>query len=161
MSQRFAERPVLRFAWVVATWFGCGIVPKAPGTMGAIGAIPLYLLVAREGRGSVAAAALAVAALGVWAASEVARDLGKKDPQVVVVDEVAGMLVTMLPMADVSWPAIVIGFMLFRLFDITKPWPVRRFEALPGGWGIVMDDVVAGGLGACVMAGLRVAGALP
>jgi phosphatidylglycerophosphatase A len=161
MSPRFVERPMLRIAWVVATWFGCGSVPKAPGTMGTIGAVPLYLLVARGGRTGVAVAALAITAIGVWAATEVARDLGKKDPQVVVVDEVAGMLVTMLPMARVSWRAILIGFLLFRLFDITKPWPVRRFEALPAGWGIVMDDVVAGVLGASVMAGLRAAGALP
>ncbi len=161
MAQRFADRPVLRFAWVVATWFGCGIVPKAPGTMGTIGAIPLYLLVAREGRAGVAIAALAVTAIGIWASTVVARDLGKKDPQVVVVDEVAGMLVTMLPMADVSWRAILYGFLLFRLFDITKPWPARRFEALPDGWGIVMDDVVAGAFGACVMLGLRALGALP
>jgi phosphatidylglycerophosphatase A len=161
MSQRFADRPVLRFAWVIATWFGCGIVPKAPGTMGTIGAIPLYLLVVRGGRAGVAAAALAVTAIGIWAATAVARDLGKKDPQIVVVDEVAGMLVTMLPMADVSWRAILCGFLLFRLFDVTKPWPARRFEALPDGWGIVMDDVVAGAFGACVMVGLRAAGALP
>jgi phosphatidylglycerophosphatase A len=161
VSPRFAQRPVLKFAWIIATWFGCGSVPKAPGTMGTIGAIPLYLLVAREGRTGVAVAALAVTAIGIWAASQVARDLGKKDPQVVVVDEVAGMLVTMLPMAHVSWRAILIGFVLFRLLDITKPWPVRRFEALPGGWGIVMDDVVAGALGACVLAGVRAAGALP
>jgi phosphatidylglycerophosphatase A len=161
MSQRFADRPVLRFAWLVATWFGCGMVPTAPGTMGSLGAIPLYLLVARGGRLGVAGGALAVTAIGIWAASVVAHDLRKKDPQVVVVDEVAGMLVTMLPMADVSWRAILYGFLLFRLFDVAKPWPTRRFEALPGGWGIVMDDVVAGGFGACVMIGLRAAGALP
>jgi phosphatidylglycerophosphatase A len=161
MNQRFADQPVLRFAWIVATWFGCGMVPKAPGTMGSFGAIPLYLLVARGGRVGVAAGALAVTAIGIWAASVVAHDLGKKDPQIVVVDEVAGMLVTMLPMADVSWRAILCGFLLFRLFDITKPWPTRRFEALPGGWGIVMDDVVAGGFGACLMVGLRAAGVLP
>ncbi len=161
MSQRFADRPVHRFAWTIATWFGCGLAPKAPGTAGSIGAIPLYLLVAQGGRLGVAAGALAITALGIWAATTVARDLGKKDPQIVVVDEVAGMLVTMLPMADVSWRAVLYGFLLFRLFDITKPWPVRRFEALPEGWGIVMDDVAAGVFGACVMAGLRAAGALP
>jgi phosphatidylglycerophosphatase A len=161
MSQRFAEQPVHRFAWAIATWFGCGLAPKAPGTVGSLGAIPLYLAVARGGRPGVAVAALAVTALGIWAATVVARDLDKKDPQIVVVDEVAGMLVTMLPMTNVSWRSVLFGFVLFRLFDITKPWPVRRFEALPGGWGIVMDDVVAGGIGACVMAGLRAAGALP
>jgi phosphatidylglycerophosphatase A len=160
MNERLAAQPVLRFAWVIATWFGCGMVPKAPGTMGALGAIPLYLLLARGGRAGVAGGALAVTAIGIWAASAVARDLGKKDPQLVVVDEVAGLLVTMLPMADVSWRATLCGFLLFRLFDITKPWPTRRFEALPGGWGIVMDDVVAGIFGACVMVGLRAAGVL-
>jgi phosphatidylglycerophosphatase A len=109
----------------------------------------------------VGCAALAVTAIGIWAASVVARDLGRKDPQVVVVDEVAGMLITMLPMPDVSWRATIVGFLLFRLFDVTKPWPARRLEGLPGGWGIVMDDVAAGVFGAVAMVGLRAAGALP
>jgi phosphatidylglycerophosphatase A len=129
--------------------------------MGTLGAIPLYLLVAREGRLGVGVAALTVTALGIWASSVVARDLGRKDPQVVVVDEVAGLLVTMLPMRQVSWLAVGIGFLLFRTLDIIKPWPVRRFEALPGGWGIVMDDVVAGVFGAGVMAALRFSRVLP
>jgi phosphatidylglycerophosphatase A len=129
--------------------------------MGTLGAIPLYLLGARGGRVGVAAAAFVVTAVGIWAADVVARDLGKKDPQVVVVDEVAGLLVTMLPMRDVSWRAVLVGFLLFRLFDVTKPWPVRGMEKLPGGWGIVMDDVFAGIYGACVMAGLHAVGALP
>jgi phosphatidylglycerophosphatase A len=161
MSQPSTEQPVHRLARAIATWFGCGLVPIAPGTAGSLGAIPLYLVVARGGRPGVAIAAVAITALGIWAASVVARDLGKKDPQIVVVDEVAGMLVTMLPMAHVSWRSVVCGFVLFRLFDITKPWPVRRFESLPGGWGIVMDDVAAGVVGSCVMVGLRAAGALP
>jgi phosphatidylglycerophosphatase A len=152
---------IRRPSWIIATWFGCGMVPKAPGTMGSLGAIPLYLLAARGGRAGVGVAALAVTAIGIWAASAVARDLGKKDPQIVVVDEVAGLLITMLPMAHVSWRAVLCGFLLFRLFDVTKPWPIRRFEKLPSGWGIVMDDVVAGVFGACVMGGLRALGALP
>jgi phosphatidylglycerophosphatase A len=129
--------------------------------MGTLGAIPLYLLVARGGRPGVGAAALIVIALGIWASSVVARDLGRKDPQVVVVDEVAGFLVTMLPMGEVSWLAVGLGFVVFRALDIVKPWPIRRFEALPGGWGIVMDDVVAGAFGAAVMSVLRLAGVLP
>ena len=155
------NRALSKTAWAIATWFGCGLVPKAPGTMGTLGAIPLYLLVARQGQWGVAAAAVVVTGIGVWAASVVARELGKKDPQVVVVDEVAGLLVTMLPVREVSWLAVVLGFALFRLFDVFKPWPIRRFEALPGGWGIVLDDVVAGVLGAAVMAGLRAAKVLP
>ncbi len=148
-------------AWAVATWFGCGLLPRAPGTMGTLGAIPLYVLVVRGGRAGVGLAACVVTLVGVWAASAVAREIGKKDPQIVVVDEVAGLLVTMLPMAELSWRAVAVGFVLFRALDIAKPWPVRDFEKLPGGWGIVMDDVVAGVLGACAMAALRLAGVLP
>lgn len=155
------KRALSKIAWVIATWFGCGLVPRAPGTMGSLGAIPLYLLVARLGRPGVAAAALLVTAVGVWAASVVARELGKKDPQIVVVDEVAGLLVTMLPMGQVSWLAVGIGFALFRLFDVFKPWPIRKLEELPGGWGIVLDDIAAGMFGAAVMAGLRFAKVLP
>jgi phosphatidylglycerophosphatase A len=150
--------------WVaraIATWFGCGLVPRAPGTAGSLGAIPLYLLVAREGRAGVAVAAVVVTFVGVWASTVFAREVGTKDPQKVVVDEVAGMLVTMLPMAEVSWRAVAAGFVLFRLFDVIKPWPVRRLEALPEGWGIVLDDVGAGVMGAAVMAGLRFARVLP
>jgi phosphatidylglycerophosphatase A len=150
-----------RVAWVIATWFGCGMVPKAPGTAGAAGAIPLYLAVARYGRPGVGAAAAVVTAAGIWASTIVARDLAKKDPQIVVVDEVAGMLVTMLPMEHVTWRSVFVGFVLFRLFDMTKPWPIRKLEALPEGWGIVLDDVMAGVFGAAVMMGLRAAGALP
>jgi phosphatidylglycerophosphatase A len=146
---------VRRIAWAIATWFGCGLVPKAPGTAGTLGAVPLYLLAARGGRFGVAAAAVVVTAVGIWAASAVARDLGKKDPQVVVVDEVAGLLVTMLAVNVVRWQTVVVGIALFRLFDIVKPWPVRALERLPGGWGIVLDDVAAGALGACVLVGLR------
>jgi phosphatidylglycerophosphatase A len=155
------SRATSRVAWTVATWFGCGLMPKAPGTMGTLGAVPLYLLAVRGGPLGVAVAALGITAVGIWAASVVARELGTKDPQRVVVDEVAGMLITMLPMRALSWRAVAIGFVLFRLFDTTKPWPIRRLERLPGGWGIVLDDVGAGLLGAAVMVGLRAAGALP
>ncbi|MGH7271196.1 MAG: phosphatidylglycerophosphatase A family protein [Polyangiaceae bacterium] len=148
-------------AWTLATWFGCGKVPKAPGTMGTLGAIPLYLAIARvAGRPGVGAAALGVTVVGIWAASVVAHELRTKDPQIVVIDEVAGLLVTMLPIARVSLGATVAGFLLFRLLDVVKPWPVRRLEGLPGGWGIVMDDVGAGVLGACAMAVLQATGVL-
>jgi phosphatidylglycerophosphatase A len=155
------KRALSKVAWAIATWFGCGLIPKAPGTMGSLGAIPLYFLVARQGRTGVAMATFLVTAVGIWAASVVARELGKKDPQIVVVDEVAGFLVTMLPMREVSWLAIVLGFALFRLFDMLKPWPIRKIEHLPGGWGIVLDDIAAGMLGAAVMAALRFAKVLP
>jgi phosphatidylglycerophosphatase A len=158
VSARAAARNA---AWAIATWFGCGLVPRAPGTAGALGAIPLYWLAIRGGRGGVGATAIVVTLAGVWASSLVARELGKKDPQLVVVDEVAGMLVTMLPVGELSWRAVAVGFVVFRVLDVTKPWPIRRFERLPGGWGIVLDDVVAGVFGATVLTALRAARLLP
>jgi phosphatidylglycerophosphatase A len=128
--------------------------------MGTLGAIPLYWLAVRSGQAAVAVTALAVAAVGVWAATVVEREVGVEDPQVVVIDEVAGMLVTMLPVPFFSWRATVAGIAIFRLLDVVKPWPVRAFENLPSGWGIVLDDVAAGILGALAMVGLRAAGAI-
>lgn len=137
-------------ARAAATWFGCGFAPWAPGTAGTLGAVPLYLLVARGGRAAVAATALAVGLLGVWSASVVARELREEDPQRVVIDEVAGFLFTMLAVARPTWLDVLVGFVLFRALDAAKPWPIRAFERLPGGWGIVLDDVAAGLLGALV-----------
>jgi phosphatidylglycerophosphatase A len=136
-------------------------VPKAPGTAGTVGAIPLYLLLARTGQAGVGLAAMVATFVGVWAASVVAKQLGSKDPQVVVIDEVAGFLVTMVPVRTVSWQAVLCGFVLFRLLDSLKPWPIRRAEKLPGGWGIVLDDVVAGVFGAAAMVGLHALKVIP
>lgn len=155
------NRATSAIAWTLATWFGCGRVPKAPGTAGTVGAIPLYLLLARAGRAGVGAGAVVATFVGVWAASVVARELGKKDPQVVVIDEVAGFLVTMAPVRVVSWQAVLTGFVLFRVLDSLKPWPIGRAEKLPGGWGIVMDDVAAGVVGAAAMLGLQALKVLP
>ena len=120
--------------------------------MGTLGALPLYWLLMREGgRPAVLVAAAVITLVGVWAASVVARELRLKDPQVVVIDEVAGMLVTMAPVATFSWRLTLVGFLLFRLLDSWKPWPIRRFEALPSGFGIVMDDVAAGLVGAAAI----------
>jgi len=155
------NRAVSAVAWTLATWFGCGRVPKAPGTAGTVGAIPLYLLLARTGRAGVGIAAMVATFVGVWAASVVARQLASKDPQVVVIDEVAGFLVTMVPVRIVSWQAVLAGFVLFRVLDSLKPWPIRLAEKLPGGWGIVLDDVVAGVFGAAVMVGLQALKVMP
>ncbi len=144
-----------RIAWVLATWFGCGRAPFAPGTAGTLGAIPLYVMVVRGGSAAVAAAAVVMTAVGVWASTRVARRLERKDPQVVVIDEVAGMLVTMLPFDTFSLRGLAIGFVLFRVLDGLKPWPIRRLERLPEGWGIVLDDVAAGAASAVVLAVLH------
>jgi len=137
-------------AHVVAVWFGCGHVPIAPGTAGTAGAIPLYLLLRPHGPLAVAAAAVVITLVGIWAAGRVERRLGGKVPQIVVVDEVAGVLVTWIA-AQPTTRALVVGFVAFRLFDQFKPWPARRAERLKGGPGIVLDDVAAGVWGAAVL----------
>ncbi|CAN5307340.1 phosphatidylglycerophosphatase A [soil metagenome] len=144
----------------LGTWFGCGLVPKAPGTAGSLGALPLYYLAIHFG-GPWAhfIVMLLVCAVGVWASGAVADELGTKDPQIVVIDEVAGMLIALLP-ATPSIASVVVAFVLFRVFDAGKPWPVSALERLPRGWGIMMDDVGAGILSALVIMLLRYTGAL-
>ena len=143
-----------RLAFVLALWFGCGKVPLAPGTAGTLGALPLYLLVRPFGVAAVGATALVATVVGIWAADRVARITGQKDPQIVVIDEVAGVLVTWMA-AGPSWQGVAAGFVLFRLFDQFKPFPARRAESLPGGYGIVLDDIFAGVWGAAVLLLLR------
>jgi phosphatidylglycerophosphatase A len=134
-------------AHVLAVWFGCGHLPLAPGTWGTLGAIPLYLLVRPFGFAAVAATALAVTLVGLWAAGDVERRLGNKDPQIVCIDEVAGVFVTWLA-APPTWAGLITGVVLFRIFDQWKPWPARAAERLGGGAGVMLDDVAAGAWGA-------------
>ncbi len=137
---RFLDRGAL----VLATWFGCGLSPVAPGTAGTLGALPLYLLVAPAGPWAVALAALVISAIGIAASGRVARRRGVEDPQLVCIDEVAGVLVA-LTAARFEVLDVAAAVVLFRVFDIWKPWPVRLLERrLPGGWGIVGDDLAAG-----------------
>jgi phosphatidylglycerophosphatase A len=143
----------------VAVWFGCGHVPIAPGTAGTLGAIPLYLLIRPLGPLAVAAAAVALTAVGIWAAARVERRLGGKDPQIVCVDEVAGVFVTWIA-APPTTRALVAGVIAFRIFDQLKPWPARRAERLKGGAGIVLDDIAAGLWGAGVLLAARALGFL-
>jgi phosphatidylglycerophosphatase A len=146
-----------RIAYVIATWFGVGYVPLAPGTAGTLAAVPLYLALRSSGPPVVLAVAALVASIGVWAAGHVIEGTGQRDPQIVVVDEVAGVLIT-LAAAKPTWTSIAAGFVLFRVFDQWKPWPSREAESLRGGWGVVMDDVAAGAWGATVLLLLRAAG---
>ena len=131
-------------AWAVATFLGVGHFPFASGTVATAAAIPLYLaLHAAGGKLLVAGAAVAVTFAGVAAAGALERQLGYHDPSEVVVDEVAGTLITVLWL-DPSIAAVAGGFFLFRAFDVLKPWPASRAERLPGGWGIMADDVICG-----------------
>jgi phosphatidylglycerophosphatase A len=137
----------------IATWFGCGYAPFAPGTWGSLGALLPALLLAHWGWQPVYFLALAAAALpvAVWAADRTANWAGKKDPSLVVVDEVIGQWVTLAGATTLNWKSWLAAFVLFRAMDIWKPAPVRQFEKLPGGYGIVADDVMAGVYGALVL----------
>lgn len=132
-----------RLAFVLGEWFGCGRAPIAPGTAGSLGALPVYLLLREHGPLAILGAAAAITALGVWSSTIVEEVRGVHDPQNVVIDEVAGMLIA-LSMAPPTWPAVIVAFVGFRLFDKIKPWPARAAERLPRGYGIMFDDVVAG-----------------
>jgi phosphatidylglycerophosphatase A len=137
-------------AYVLGTWFGCGKVPIAPGTAGTAGAIPLYLLLRPHGLWTIAAAAVVCTAVGVWAANLICDDSKLEDPQLVVIDEVAGVLITLL-VAPFDWQGILAAFVLFRIFDQFKPPPARAAEDWPRGWGVMFDDVFAGIWGAVVL----------
>jgi phosphatidylglycerophosphatase A len=134
-------------ALVFATWFGCGYFPVGPGTAGSAAALliawPLQVWLAWPPFAFAMLAALLVVP-GVMAAERAATLLGRKDPGLVVVDEVLGQWVTLAGAVTLNWKSWLAAFALFRLFDIWKPPPVRRLEALPGGAGIVADDIMAG-----------------
>lgn len=144
------------FARLVATWFGCGYFPKGPGTAGSLGAILVALpWASATGWHSVPLVALVLAALlpAIWAADRMARDTGSKDPQTVVVDEVIGQWIALAGAPNLhEWKWWLAAFVLFRMFDIFKPPPVRALEKVPGGAGIVLDDVMAGVYAALVLA---------
>ena len=140
------------WAWIVATFFGAGLGKPGPGTWGSVATVILWSAVARGLHPSTAAlywftAALILVAtvLGIPAATIAARESGRKDPGFVVIDEVAGQAIALLgAVAHPTWLHIAAALILFRLFDITKPCPVRQLERLPEGWGIVLDDLAAG-----------------
>jgi phosphatidylglycerophosphatase A len=136
-----------RLANLVSTWFGCGYAPKAPGTAGSLAAVVIAILLhefAGFGRWHFLLLAALLFAPGVWAATRTARALGLKDPGMVVVDEVIGQWIALAGAAHLDWITYAAAFVLFRLFDIWKPPPVRQFESLPEGLGIIADDVMAG-----------------
>jgi phosphatidylglycerophosphatase A len=129
---------------LVSSFGYVGHFPVAPGTAGSAAALPVFAVVRLVGSPALEAAVLIVlTALGVWSATLAERQLGVTDPGVVVIDEVVGMLAT-LAFMPLRWAGVLVGFLLFRLFDIIKPYPCGKAERLPGGWGIMADDVLAG-----------------
>jgi phosphatidylglycerophosphatase A len=138
------------WAWTVATFFGAGFGKPGPGTWGSVAAVLLWsafafgIHPAAQTLLFVLLAGIALALLfGIPASTIVARESGRHDPQFVVVDEVIGQWIALLG-SRADWRHALIALILFRLFDITKPFPLRQLEKLPEGWGIVLDDVGAG-----------------
>jgi phosphatidylglycerophosphatase A len=156
------------WAWAVGTFFGIGLLKPGPGTWGSVAAMLLWLVASQlhitllsptYPHLDVAYALLPVltplavmasTAIGIPAATIVARESGREDPGHVVIDEVAGQWLTLV-VCRPDWPHALVALGLFRLLDITKPWPIRKLEALPGGWGIMLDDLAAGLFGALVL----------
>jgi phosphatidylglycerophosphatase A len=134
----------------IATGLGAGYFPLAPGTAGSALGLALVIAFRQTSLGSLGLSALLTAVaglllgLGVWSAGKAEKQFGRTDPGQVVVDEVAGQIITFLATPRVGWKWLIVGFILFRAFDIVKPFPARRAERFPGGWGIMLDDVVAG-----------------
>ncbi|MBN1105339.1 MAG: phosphatidylglycerophosphatase A [Deltaproteobacteria bacterium] len=132
-----------KVALVLATWFGVGFLPKAPGTFATLAALPLVVILNRFGAFWGSLLLLAFLLLAFWSADQAGKMAGRNDPQEIVVDEVAGFLVTLF-LAPQTWLSLALGVALFRVFDIWKPFPVRTAERIRGGAGILMDDIAAG-----------------
>ena len=147
-------RPRSALHWV-AFGAGAGLAPRSPGTAGTAVAIPIYLAL---GTAPPAVYALAVALLvitGVWVCGRTARDLGVHDHPGIVLDEIAGFLVAMTAL-PYDWRWMVAGFVAFRVFDIVKPWPVSLADRrVGGGFGIMLDDVIAGALACLALHAIR------
>ncbi len=194
-----AKKPP-RLALLVATGFGLGYLPLAPGTWGSLAGTAVAILLwwpafgftNHLAEGAYAAGSRIVkppwllnamfgflhlvlvgvtVVTGVWSAGKAAKHFAQKDPQVVVIDEISGQLVTYLalaaiplagemgrPVSDIGWKYLLAGFILFRVFDIWKPWPARQAEKLASGWGIMADDWVAGLYAGAGLLAMRAAG---
>ena len=154
-SEPVPARPKTPWAWTIGTFFGAGLLKPGPGTWGSVAATLLWLAAVyllhpthhHLGTDTLGAALLAVV-LGIPAATIVARESGREDPQHVVIDEAAGQWLALsacsFSAAHANWPHALLALALFRVFDITKPPPARQLEALHGGAGIMFDDVAAG-----------------
>lgn len=142
-------------AHVLAFGFGAGAIPVAPGTFGTLVGVPIYLLLHLLPVWMYVGVVVAMLGAGVWLCGRVARDLGVHDHPGIVWDEIVGFQIAMF-LAPVGWLWLAVGFALFRLFDIVKPWPIGWMDRnLAGGWGIMLDDVLAGVYAAIVLQVLR------
>ena len=134
----------MRLSGILATFFGLGFAPAMPGTVASAAAAVLYALVLHDlSRPLYVLLVFALFFLGTAVSSRYAAELRRPDPGRIVIDEVCGQLLA-LAFLPSAWPAVAMSFALFRFFDIIKPWPIRKLERIPGGWGIMADDVGAG-----------------
>jgi phosphatidylglycerophosphatase A len=148
----------MRISTIIASVLGIGYVPVASGTVMSIVAIPFAIWIARVGGGSaVIIASLIAFAIGVWACGDHVRATGRSDPSECVIDELAGQWLAFAGISFNLGPArfqeVALAFLLFRLFDILKPWPISAAEKLPGGMGVMADDMLAG-LAAAILCAL-------
>jgi phosphatidylglycerophosphatase A len=133
-----------QFVVIAATWFGMGFFPVASGTVGTVGAIPLYLALSRLSLPLYLLSTVALTLFACWAAERAGAVFGEHDSGKIVIDEVAGYLVTMIAVPP-TWQGVLVGFFMFRLLDVTKPQPARWFDrSVHNGYGVVLDDVCAG-----------------
>ena len=133
-----------RLAVWIATGFGIGLVSPAPGTMGGLWGLPLAWAITRLPMGWwQILATLVVGLIATNICSRAVRMIGGDDPQEIVLDEIAVLPIVYLASGLTNWPTLWLGWVLFRLFDITKPLPARNLEKLPGGWGVIADDAAA------------------
>ncbi|MBC8550539.1 MAG: phosphatidylglycerophosphatase A [Candidatus Brocadiales bacterium] len=145
-------------SWIIATWFGSGLLPKAPGTWGSLAAFPFaYIISVYTCPYALIFGIVALFFIGIWASDKIEESAQIKDPGFIVVDEVVGQWIALLPLPFLyslldlnsfylySAPIAVVAFIAFRIFDIWKPWPVNYADKnVPGGYGIMLDDVIAG-----------------
>ena len=141
---------------MLASVFGAGYAPVASGTVGSfVTVVAIWLLPVTPLR--ILVALVVVTVVGIWAGSRVERALGRKDPGVIVIDEVAGMLLSVILLPP-TIPVLVTAFLLFRLFDIWKPFPARESQVLTGGLGVMVDDLIAGFYALVLVLGARLFG---
>jgi phosphatidylglycerophosphatase A len=139
---------------LIAVGFGSGLAPKAPGTAGTLIAIPLYMLMQPLPLISYLLITTCLFIAGIWICAYAAEKLGVHDHPSIVFDEIVGYLITMIA-APEGWQLIIVGFVLFRLLDAIKPWPISWFDRnITGGMGIMVDDVVAGIVALAIIQGL-------
>ena len=154
------SRSIVDYLALAIATCGVGYMPLAPGTFGSLVGVGIFLALVRVPSVFLVIAILVVTFVGIWAGTRAEELAGRKDPGKIVVDEVAGQLIALLPLAFAAWSIkmVMLSFILFRFFDIVKPYPANRLQDLKGGLGVMCDDLVAGAYAAIIVLGVLVYG---